>query len=387
MKCEICGKKYNSNLKGGLTLHIKKVHNVNEKDYYDKYILKNNENLCPICHKELTFKNINIGYSKECLNCITRFNTITCQICGKIVGTKGLNKHFKTHNISTKEYYDKYIKKDNEGICLNCGKPTKFTKFTIGYSKYCCQYCSGSSNIVKEKRKQTNINKYGVAYTLQEPSIRQQISKTNLEKYGGNGWASKEIAEKTKITNLERYGIEQPNLFGSKEYKENMIQKYGQDNPMKIDIFKEKMKTTMIDNYDGWYTGTKEYKEKTQQTSLEKYGTTHPSQAKEVRDKAIQTHIKNYGNINNFAIPKIKEKAIQNGHNDKANKKRDNTMLEHYGVTNPFLSKEIREKIKQTNLDKYGVINGGGSKEAQQKIQQTRETNQNLDNELENPDE
>ena len=57
-----------------------------------------------------------------------------CKICGKPCSDK-LN-HFGyhlsiTHKIKYKEYYDKYIKSENEGICPICGNTTWFsTNFT-----------------------------------------------------------------------------------------------------------------------------------------------------------------------------------------------------------------------------------------------------------------
>jgi len=31
----------------------------------------------------------------------------------------------KIHNVNSKEYYDKFIKKENEGYCLECGMGIK----------------------------------------------------------------------------------------------------------------------------------------------------------------------------------------------------------------------------------------------------------------------
>jgi len=63
-----------------------------------------------------------------------------CKICNKEVdGTKGLSIHLiKCHdNISIKEYYDVYLKKENEGICYFCGNPAIFFNLTKGYHRIC----------------------------------------------------------------------------------------------------------------------------------------------------------------------------------------------------------------------------------------------------------
>ena len=51
-------------------------------------------------------------------------NKHICAICNKEV--KRLGVHIKSHNISSKDYYDQYLKTDFEGICLFCRKSTKF---------------------------------------------------------------------------------------------------------------------------------------------------------------------------------------------------------------------------------------------------------------------
>ena len=63
-----------------------------------------------------------------------------CEICNKDVeGTKGLSIHLnKNHNDwIIKEYYDKYLKKENEGNCYFCGRPAIFFNLTKGYHRIC----------------------------------------------------------------------------------------------------------------------------------------------------------------------------------------------------------------------------------------------------------
>ena len=50
IKCKICG--LESSSYNGLSHHITKTHNISNKEYYDKYLLKDNENICPICNKK-----------------------------------------------------------------------------------------------------------------------------------------------------------------------------------------------------------------------------------------------------------------------------------------------------------------------------------------------
>lgn len=45
-----------------------------------------------------------------------------CQLCD-YVGPVGF--HIRTHKMTKREYYDKFIKEEGEGICF-CGTPTNF---------------------------------------------------------------------------------------------------------------------------------------------------------------------------------------------------------------------------------------------------------------------
>lgn len=45
------------------------------------------------------------------------------------------------HKIKTTDYYDKYLKRPEEGICV-CGSPTKFSNVTNGYRAFCSKKCA-----------------------------------------------------------------------------------------------------------------------------------------------------------------------------------------------------------------------------------------------------
>lgn len=106
-----------------------------------------------------------------------------CQICGKeFENGKFLSTHLKfEEHITGKDYYDTYIKKPEEGICIVCGKPTKYINFTRGYTKTCSQECNNSPLSNKGK----NISKTKQLYTVQQKEqIKQKRINTCLDKYG-----------------------------------------------------------------------------------------------------------------------------------------------------------------------------------------------------------
>ena len=128
-----------------------------------------------------------------------------CLVCGedtKYTDTGSFVRFHvnKYHKLSPKEYYDMFIKKENEGECLACGKDTKFYTTTVGYNRYCSGDCYKHSDdyamAIKEsfkrrdtkkeaeKRKITVKEKYGVDYVLQSEEIKIKSEKTNIKKYG-----------------------------------------------------------------------------------------------------------------------------------------------------------------------------------------------------------
>jgi len=169
---------------------------------------------------------------------------LNCKICGReFKNFVGLVSHIQTHKISSKEYYDLYLKKENEGLCLECGKETYFKNINKGYCKYCCYRCVYDSKEIKEKKKQTMVERYGVEHPFQNKEIREKQKQTNLKKYGfENPLQSEEIKEKYRQTNLKKYGFE---------------------NPSQSEEIKEKKKQTSLENYGvEYYAQTEEWKSK-----------------------------------------------------------------------------------------------------------------------------
>lgn len=106
-----------------------------------------------------------------------------CKICGKeFENGRFLSAHLKfEEHITGKDYYDTYIKKPEEDICIVCGKPTKYINFTRGYTKTCSQECNNSPLSNKGK----NVSKTKQLYTAQQKEqIKQKRINTCLDKYG-----------------------------------------------------------------------------------------------------------------------------------------------------------------------------------------------------------
>jgi len=169
----------------------------------------------------------------------------------------------------------------------------------------------------------------------------------------------KNMLEKTKKTNIEKFGCEDPNQLSSikEKVKKTFIEKYGVDSAMKTIETKNKLKGVILEKYgvENQFQN-KDVKNKIKETMLEKYGVEYPLQNIGIYDKFEETLMKNYG----VKIPY---------HNSELKDKGRIKCLEKYGVEYTFQSSEIREKGKITCLAKYGVKNANQSIEVREKQQ------------------
>ena len=203
-----------------------------------------------------------------------------CQICGKELSGKGLGSHLMTHKISTKEYYDKYLKQSNEGICPVCGKETPFLKISRGYQRHCSQKCSQKSEEVREKVNNTRLERYGVVNFFQNKSILNKAEKN----------AHSEEANKKKVETCQKH--------------------YGVNHPAQSDVVQSKMQQTNLERY-----GSRAYNHtKGKQTMKEKYGYEHALQVPEIKAKQEQTCMEKFGVYNAYASNEIRSIINENKH-------------------------------------------------------------------------
>lgn len=193
-----------------------------------------------------------------------------CKLCNKeFIGGQSFTSHLKIHKYTSKQYYDEFLKTQNDGICQVCGKPTKFFKFANGYRKTCSNECYRLLG-VKNWRKSMN-EKYDGGYYSGTEEYRQKRKNDCLEKYGCEYyWQAKEIKEKRRNSMLERYGVE-----------------HTMQNPELKAIAKEHREETNLERYGvkhNW--ASEELREQGQyKTCLEKYGYMYTGQIPEIQRK------------------------------------------------------------------------------------------------------
>jgi hypothetical protein len=153
---------------------------------------------------------------------------LICEDCGLICKTKsGLGHHVaKRHN--TKDYFDKWIKDENDGQCKICKIETKFNSLSSGYKNGCCKQHHYDWDHIQVRK--ANMKKYGFEYIFQSKEFKEKSKQTKKEKYGNENYVN---VEKGKQTCIERYGVE--NIRKSKKTKERIkqtcIERYGVENP------------------------------------------------------------------------------------------------------------------------------------------------------------
>lgn len=164
-----------------------------------------------------------------------------------------------------------------KGVCENCGKPTDFVSFKIGYRKACCKKCADILTL--SKGKSTKLEKYGD----ENYNNPDKVKETKKERYGTPGFVN---PEKSKQTKLLRYG--HMNYNNDSKRRETCLEKYGVDNASKLDSVKEKMKNTFIERYGCNSPMESElFKEKYKENFRQNHGCEWPQENPEIHKKTL----------------------------------------------------------------------------------------------------
>lgn len=195
-----------------------------------------------------------------------------CKECNKVFNNiRGLNRHISIIH-GSKTYYDKWLKKENEGICKNCGEETIYYKLSSGYKDTCSKKCG--DKYAHQKSMETIQLKYGVNNVQQNELIKNKTAKTNLERYGNS--------------------CPMQNIDINKSIKNIMKEKYGSECSLSNKDIYDKSNKTKLKKY-----GNANYnnREKAKFTCIKKYGCENPSQYKEFQDKKIKNSIHDYKSV------------------------------------------------------------------------------------------
>ena len=174
-----------------------------------------------------------------------------CLICDKqFFNARGLVSHIRQiHKLTSNQYYDKYLKKEDDGICKCCGDITYYDDITAGYRTFCSLKCSAISDQVRLGYKNTCMNRFGDVTPMRNNTIKLKLQKTFQENWGcDNPNQSEIIKEKKRKTFQENWGCDNPNQSEIiKEKKRNTcFARFGGPNPSSSLIVNKKQRVSAI---------------------------------------------------------------------------------------------------------------------------------------------
>jgi len=183
--------------------------------------------------------------------------------------------------IEFKKALARFIHNDKIKQCPynECGLERKFLSVANGFAKGCGK---------NHSTKLTNLEKYGVENPQQNKEIKNKTKATNLKKYGVDNPAKSEIIkEKTKETYLAKTGYNSPleNPDVVEKIKKTNLEKYGVENPLESTKVREKYKSTMLERYgDSIPMRSESIKDKYKENMQKNFGVDHYNQTSEFKN-------------------------------------------------------------------------------------------------------
>jgi hypothetical protein len=194
-KCIFC--KVSFTTFGGLTRHIVRTHKIPTKKYYDTYLKKKGEGICPVCGKKTSFINCSVGYHKHCSLKCSNSDIETIK-----KSRKTTFKHLGVYNAAQSAEVQKKIRinsRKKHGVNHPNQVESKKRK-TFNTKKE--RYGDGNYNNRKKAFK-TMEDKFGVYSYNKTEEFKKKISRIQRAN-------AKTRMIKTRKTNNKKYGTDYP---------------------------------------------------------------------------------------------------------------------------------------------------------------------------------
>ena len=221
-----------------------------------------------------------------------------------------------TNNIPEMVYA---ILHENDSAFCGSNNKRKFRNINIGWLNCDDKQCIYCKKRTLDKSKNTNLSRYGVENPMKVDSIKDKMVSRARENN------SYEIAkEKRKQLYIMQYGVDHnwKTTEGQQKRVASLKEKYGVENP----------------------SNNPELCQKRKETNIKKYGVEHPSTLSTFKEKTKQSNLLKYGVDNVSKLPETRQQA-------------STTMFDLYGVYHASQSPSFVEKAKKTCLERYGVEN------------------------------
>lgn len=186
-----------------------------------------------------------------------------------------------SYGVPEREFWFRVLNPDAECKCAFCGATLNFeTCYVSSKNELFCSKKEAYEK-AKEKRKQTNLTRFGSECALNNEEKRQKCKET---------WAKKDthkIIEKRESTILEKYGSKENfYLKNFSKIKKTNSERYGSESPLGNSKVREKVRNTCLKKYGSENVfSSEEVKEKIKATCLKKYGVDSIAKVPEVRAK------------------------------------------------------------------------------------------------------
>ena len=220
---------------------------------------------------------------------------IVCAICGiktNYYDTSNFYIHHvkKYHDLTSREYFERYLRKDGDGFCLECGKETKYSGGMSGYREYCSHKCQAKNSVLNQKKMD---------------KIREAFFKEELKDVPEGAVFCKLCNRQTKYTidTFSRYHLKPIHDIDMIEYYNLTEKKEGEG------VCPVCGKITKIRRYSDGYRkycsndcALKEHNSQwdkwdvvRKERNLEKYGVVHPMILTETQNKRKESCLRNNG--------------------------------------------------------------------------------------------
>lgn len=178
---------------------------------------------------------------------------IKCKICNfESNNFRGFSNHInKIHKISSKDYYDKYLKKENEDVCLICKNKTTFLNLSHGYRTYCSTKCAMSDENTKNKIKETCLNKYGYESASQSNDVKNKMKETCLKLYNNTSSLQSDTVKEKRVKNyFEKHGVKSPSQsqYVKEKKKLTYLKHFGTESYSQSEICKKLRKEKTLND-------------------------------------------------------------------------------------------------------------------------------------------
>jgi len=261
------------------------------------YRIQNNDwgyHYCHSCGKEISsFHSFETGFTRHCC----------AKCCGKNPATYEERKKFNQKNYGVDNVFQAaVVKKKMADTCQKKYAANRYqqtAEFSAKMTATAAKRTKETRDEITEKRKATNIEKFGFEFPLQSLEIRQKLKDTCMKTYGvDNPQKSTLVRKKAESTCLERFGVKNSLLSGiiQQKVKATLQKNYSVDNPGQSDIIKERMRATNLERYGVEYPWQSDIiQERIKATNLARYGVEYPGQSDIIKERMRATNLERYG--------------------------------------------------------------------------------------------